>query len=116
MRIQNVLAVVILLVGWALLPGLVVAAPFLVSDPYPATGGQPDSFVISETGKPDVTIPASINQTGLKYFRWDLAELPTGRHDLSIKAKNMWGVSSASPFGFTKEPPADLQNMRIVEQ
>ena len=81
------------------------AAPFLVSDSYPATAIQPDSFVVNVSGNPPVTVPSVKDSAGLNYLKYDVAAL-SGQRTITVQAKNAWGVSSASaPFTVTAGSP-----------
>lgn len=90
------------------------AAPFLVSDSYPSTAIQPDSFVINISGLPSVTVPAVKDQTGLYYLRYDVASL-SGQKTITVQAKNAWGVSSTStPFTVTAGSPPPPAGITII--
>jgi len=84
------------------IPFLAGASPFLVSDPYPAADNQPDGFIVSEQGKPDVAVPVARNEQNLNYFRWDLAGLSKGMHNVTIYADSaVWGRSDPVPFALS---------------
>jgi hypothetical protein len=81
------------------------AAPFLVSEGYPANVIQPDSFIVKVSGLPDVTVPAVKDKNGLYYLRYDVAAL-SGQKTITVQAKNAWGISAASaPFTVTAGSP-----------
>lgn len=82
------------------------AAPFLVCDP------QAGVTHYQITGDPYWTgdIPAQADGS----LRTDLATIPTGAHNISVRACNLWGCSSAVPFSFTKELPVAPANTRIT--
>jgi len=78
---------------------LCFGAPFLVSDPYPGPDNQPDGFLVVEQGKPDTPVPLVKNEQNLNYFRWDLAGVSKGTHNLTIYAESAtWGRSDPVPF------------------
>lgn len=83
------------------------AAPFLVSDPYPPSGPQPDTFLlfVDGTAAPIVS-PAVKSPDGSVTLKHDLAGL-TGQKSVKVRAKNAWGESADSaPFSFTPGAPA----------
>ncbi|WP_295455269.1 hypothetical protein [uncultured Thiodictyon sp.] len=98
-----------ILLGALLAPGLSRAAPFVVSDPYAASGVQPTYFEVkfdagawlrSETGK---------DAAALVILRDDLGArgLAHGAHTVVARAcVDGWGCSAASPpFAFTAGAP-----------
>lgn len=93
------------------------AAPFLVSDPYPATGPQPDQFLVTVGTAAPVTVPATKNADGTAYLKWDVGSIGTGPKTVTAKAKNAWGESAASaPFSFTAGAPGAAAGLRLVAQ
>ncbi len=82
------------------------AAPFLVCNPYPSTGTQPDYFsVVMDSGTAVQSTPYSV--TGGVELHYDLSATATGSHTASVAAcSNTWGCSAATPFTFTKALPA----------
>ncbi len=91
---------------WALASFPIYASPFLVSDPYPASGPQPTEFVISVSGtQTPVVVPATATPQGV-ILKWDVAGV-SGSKTLTAKARNAWGESAATPpFTFTAGTPA----------
>jgi hypothetical protein len=70
------------------LPLTATAAPFLVCDPYPNTGTQPDQFqLVIDSGAP-VTSGAVTNADGSKQLKFDLGplNLSNGVHPISVQA------------------------------
>lgn len=108
MRIRCLVAFVALsiLVGWQ---GIVVAAPFLVSDPNPASE-EITVFKLSFDGGAAIdSVPVS------NAVRHDLAGITSGSHTVTAQACNLWGCSAASsPFVFNKIIPSAVGGMRIV--
>lgn len=83
------------------------AAPFLVSDPYPADKPQPDTFLIfisaSTTPVTSTPVKAADGSVSLKY---DLAAIGSGPKTVKVRAKNAWGESAdTAPFAFTAGSP-----------
>ena len=83
-----------------LYPCLATGAPFLVCDEDPNV----DSYLVSLNGAPEVEVPAPLH--------FDLDGIAEGSHNVEVKAKNVWGVSSASPFDFVKSLPS-VTNIRL---
>jgi hypothetical protein len=52
------------------------------------------------------TVAAKVNTDGTTTLWYDLGSTTTGTHNVTVKAKSLWGESTASPFVFTK--PASL--------
>jgi len=92
------------------------AAPFIVSDPYPSTGPQPDEFVITVSGQTDpVVVPATSTTQGAM-LKWDVAGI-SGSKTITAKARNAWGESTASgPFTFTAGTPATPSGIGLSAQ
>lgn len=95
-----------------LLSSPVLAAPFLVCDPYPtddATKGVPTEFAVTISGiaAPIVT-PAVAAGTNKVAMKLDLGTLNlSGAKTVTAKARNQWGESAATaPFSFTANVPA----------
>jgi len=90
------------------LPGLAVAAPFVVSDPYPASGVQPDGFAVSVDGGAVVESPAQAVTGGVRLY-YDVSAVSAGTHTLRVKAyKNdaVWGRLESTEAVFTFSRPA----------
>lgn len=87
--------------------GAVSAAPFLVCDPYPATGQQPTEFVVTVSGITTPIVSPAVDVAGGKALRLDLGPLNlTGSRTATAKARNQWGESAASaPLAFTAGAP-----------
>ena len=87
--------------------GAVSAAPFLVCDPYPATGQPPTEFVVTMTGVATPIVTPAVDVSGGKALRLDLGPLNlSGSKTVTAKARNAWGESAASaPFTFTAGVP-----------
>lgn len=94
--------------GLALLSGAVSAAPFLVCDPYPATGQQPTEFVVAVSGITSPIVSPAVDVTGGKALRLDLGPLNlTGLRTVTAKARNAWGESASSaPLEFAAGAPS----------
>ena len=85
------------------------AAPFLVSDPNPASE-EVTVFKLSFDGGAAIdSVPVS------NAVRHDLAGITSGSHTVTAQACNLWGCSVVSaPFAFTKTIPSVPGGMRIV--
>src|SRR5512147_3260936 len=99
------------------LPTFAVAAPFLVSDPWPATDPQPDAC--SYTEPPSSTprpLALNVNTAGQKFIRSDLAGTTNGAHTFVITCSNaLWGLASAPVnFTFTAAAPTAPAGLRIA--
>ena len=92
------------------------AAPFVISDPYPATGPQPTEFVITVSGQSaPVIVPATSAAQGT-ILKWDVAGI-AGSKTITAKARNAWGESAASgPFTFTAGTPAAPSGIGLSAQ
>ena len=115
MKMFFVLGIVLLMV--CLIGTPVLAAPFLVSDYYPASDAAtlPNGFPVT-SGR--VTVPGAatiqVNVAGDKRVYWDLGPLSPGTYNLSVKATkidDIWGAleSTSVPFVFTK-PASTLKS------
>jgi hypothetical protein len=77
-------------------------ALFLMSDPYPLTGPQPTSFIVSCDGAAPVSSPPAVNASGAVYLNYSLSGLAAGAHACSIAAADATGAqSSAESVSFT---------------
>lgn len=85
----------------------VIASPYLICDPYPATGQQPTEFVVTISGIANPIVTPAVDVTGGKAMRLDLGPLNlTGAKTATAKARNAWGESAASsPFLFSAGTP-----------
>jgi len=66
-----------------------MASPFLVCDPQVGVTG----YVLLVNGV-EVTTPAPLH--------YDLAGVPVGPNEISVRAYNMWGESTPVPFEFVR--------------
>jgi hypothetical protein len=73
---------VLALVGLLVVPTLVQAEPFVVSDPYPAWDEQPAEFRIVLS----FTVPAHKLPDGSVMLMFDAAQLPDGEYRLAVSA------------------------------
>lgn len=80
------------------------AAPFVVSDAYPATATQPDGFTASVDGgavvesAPDTVAPGSVR------FKFDIGNFAAGNRTLTVKAYKDY----PAPFGRKESTPANF--------
>jgi hypothetical protein len=85
------------------------AAPFLVSDPAPATDEVTNFKLIFDGGSPVDTVPVA------GAMRYDLSSIAEGSHTVVGQACNVWGCSANSlPFVFNKKIPGAPGVLRIV--
>lgn len=92
--------------------GSAMSAPFLVSDPWPAGGPQPDTCVATEGAS---QIPLGlITQGGAKSIRHDMVNIQSGEHTWAIKCENAWSESPSTPFSFAAGGPAAPTGIRLV--
>lgn len=90
----------------------VSAAPFLVSDPWPAAGPQPDSCKAMEGS---TSIPLTLVGTTSKSIKHDVSGI-VGKHDWDITCYNIWGNSVTVPFSFNAVVPSGAAGLRISPQ
>jgi len=82
-----ILRIVVLTVLLMATPALLIAQPFLVSDPYPAKEVQPTKFVVTIGLKSFDVVPEK-NPDGSSFLKYDLSRLPDGIHTVKVKAVN----------------------------
>lgn len=87
---------------------LAQADPYLICDP--ATNVT--HYVVTLDGDTS-TVPAFDLGDGTLMLKYDLAGIPTGPHNVAVKAKNLWGESTSVPFDFTKALPDAAERLRI---
>ena len=97
-----------LVVVFVLVPGLCLASPFLVCDPYPPTDNQPDYFWVKMDSADRVkSLPVDV--TGGKILKYDLAGVSAGDHRVEVaacQASDAWGEVCSSPAVFTFRRPS----------
>ena len=98
-----------------LLPAVCGSAPFLVADPYPSSGPQPDSFSCVFDSGAAVSIPATANTDGSKQLHYDLAAMASGPHTAQCAAvSTLWGSSAQSgKLSFSAGVPAVPSNLGL---
>jgi hypothetical protein len=89
------------------LAGILLASPYLVCDPVPASLDQftkPVSYILTGLSPDPLTTPAMVNQDGTVQLRYDLVNLKNGNYTVTAAAVSvLGGVSPASgPFLFRK--------------
>lgn len=94
------------------------AAPFLISDTYPAGLSQatmPTKFIIKGLSASAITTGATTNSDGTIMLHFDLATIANGSYTVTADAVNaLGGISPDSlPFSFTVGVPAVPSNLRI---
>jgi hypothetical protein len=102
----------------ALLLGLSMgseAAPYIISDPWPATSIKPETCQIAYDGSTTFVTWGVVSQSdGSVFCKMDIASLTVGSHTSQVKACSATaGCSSTVPFSFSKvgtpSPPANLR-------
>lgn len=98
-----------------LVPVTVMAGPFVVSDPYPSSGQQPDGFRGTVNGV-GFDVPYATDANGLRYFNLDLAGMwLTGTNSLIVRAYNIWGESETVPFDFNAGGAVPPLNVHVIK-
>ena len=89
------------------------AAPFLISDPWPAADAQPDTCTAIESGAP---IPLTLIDAapGSKQLKHDVGGLGNGAHNWEISCANAFGMSAAVPFVFAAGAPGAPAGLRLA--
>lgn len=79
-----------------LIPVICSASPWLICDPQAGVTSYQftdDAFFATKTAEADGSL------------RYDLAGIPSGTHNIQVRAANLWGVSDPSPFEFSVSIP-----------
>jgi len=87
----------------------VQAAPFVISDAYPAGDTQPDGFSVVVDTQPVVDSPADVVTATTKRFKFDVGGVTAGSHTLKVKAYKqdaVWGRLESAEVNFTFPRPA----------
>lgn len=95
------------------------AAPFLVCDPYPNTGPQPDSFSVGLDSGALISVLARTNGDGSRDLFYDLAPLgiSNGSHQFKVTAvSSVWGSSTVANFPFVKAVPTAPSGLGLRAQ
>jgi hypothetical protein len=82
----------------------VYAAPFVVSDAYPAADTQPDGFTVSVDGGAVVESAADTVAPGSVRFKFDVGSMAPGNRTLTVKAYKDY----PAPFGRKESTPANF--------
>ena len=91
-----------------LLSPMAMAAPFIVSDPYPATAVQPQTCQMDLDGAVKPAVAVAKNASNLAYCKFDITGITAGSHTVKAKAlasDPVWGALESVwsvPFTFTK--------------
>jgi hypothetical protein len=107
-----------LLVAMLLFPGMTLASPWLICDPYPNTGPQPTEFVVNISGITAPIVTPAVDVTGGKAMKLDLGPLNlVGAKTVTAKARSPYGESANSaPFSFTAGAPASPTGLTLSAQ
>jgi hypothetical protein len=117
MKLKHIISVVLFILTTT--AGSLVAAPFLVSDPYIPQSDpnlNPVSFVIRGITATDITVTATTLTGGNLVLEYDLATLGNGTYHVQAAALNIFGGESpfsSPPFDFTKGVPGTPSNLHI---
>lgn len=90
------------------------AAPFLISDPWPASDPQPATCTAAvESGAP---IPLTLIDAapGSKQLKHDVGGVAKGAHNWTISCANAFGASASVPFAFAAGAPGAPAGLRLV--
>ena len=81
-----------------MLPAMVNAAPYLVTDSWPTTGQQPTSCLYRSNTFGPLETPVAKKSDGSYYCLFDLAFIDRGDTYFKMWAKNSSGESARVPF------------------
>ena len=104
-------AIIILIVGLTMLMLVSIRAadsPYLVADPVTDA----THYEVTLDGQVE-TVTAYDMGDGTVILRFDLGGIEMGSHHVSVKAINVYGMSTATTKDFTKALPAAPVNVRI---
>lgn len=106
------------LLGFLFVPAFAFGSPFLVCDPYPTTGQTPTAFVVTIAGQPAPIVTPAVTVSEGVMLKLDLGPLNlSGNKTLTVKARNAWGESPASPtFSFAAGSPGVPGGIGLVAQ
>ncbi len=91
------------------------AAPlFLVSDPWPATGPQPDTCTATPANGNAISLTLVDAAPGSRAIHHNTDALPNGPHTWSVACANVWGSSGNVPFEFVKGAPSTPAGLRLA--
>jgi len=97
----------------------VLASPFLVCDPVPASSGNQGlnvvSYVITGLATTNLNVQAQINADGSQQLHYDLGALSNGSYTVTVAAVNGFAQESpfTPPFTFTVGAPATPTGLRL---
>ncbi|MCK4718739.1 MAG: hypothetical protein KAT70_08730, partial [Thermoplasmata archaeon] len=97
--IKKIMLIVIVM-ALLCMPALVWGAPYLVCDPMENV----THFIVTIDGVEREVEAVDVGD-GYVILKYDLTGVSNGTHDVTVKAKNLWGQSVAVPFVFTREGP-----------
>lgn len=89
---------------------------FLISQVYPtsAIGGPPTTFNMSLDNGPTVAVPAIITAEGNR-FKYEITNVATGSHVITVIAVNDWGPSATAAFTFQRYVVIYPKSIRILK-
>ena len=71
-------------------------AVYVVSDPVPASGIQPIKYVLTMDGGTTFEVDPQTVPGGVR-LHYDVTNVSSGTHNMTVSSKNMWGQSTATP-------------------
>jgi len=96
--------IVIFIVMFWLVPAIAYGAPFLVCDPQENV----EEYVVVLDGvETIVPYTTAIFDGEEAAVLLDLESVADGQHQVTVKARNVWGESNTVPFEFVRELPGD---------
>ena len=94
--------------GLCLVASTVLASPFIICDPQTNV----DEYVVVIDGSAEIVSAQDLGD-GTVRLHYDLGDIAEGAHQVEIRAKNIWGVSSPVPFEFEKSLPATVTGVEL---
>lgn len=69
------------------------ASPFLICDEDASV----TAYLVTMDSETEIEVAAPLH--------YDMEGIEVGKHNIEVKAKNIWGISSPTPFSFIKALP-----------
>ena len=88
-------------------------AVYVICDPILTTGIQPTMYVLTRDGGTAFEVdPQKLADNSVR-LHYDVSSVSNGTHNMTVKAKNLWGESASVPFSFTKAVPTSPLNIAL---
>ena len=87
--------------------------PYVVCNPILTTGVQPTKYVLTIDGGTSFEVDPETLGDNSKRLHYDVTSVSVGTHNMTVSAKNEWGVSSPVPFSFTKAVPVNPTTIKL---